>query len=132
MLVEKQDLMEKYILPFIITVTTFFAPALYWVSLIGFFILVDFGLRSLIVIRDNPSNWVSSKAWRTVFKLGISLIFIISAFVSEKYIVPDVPVMKVIGSFLILVELKSIDEKAKEIFGFSLFSIVIDKITPKK
>lgn len=124
--------MEKYILPFLISSLTLLAPAFSWFYIVGFFILADFAVKSLIVIRDNPDNWVSGKAWRTGFKLGVSLIFIIAGWVTETYIVKDVPVMKVMASFMILVELKSLDEKAKEIWGISLFGFIIDKLTPKK
>ncbi len=124
--------MEKYILPFLISSLTLLAPALSWFYIVGFFIIADFAVKSLMVIRDDKDKWVSGKAWRTAFKLGVSLIFIIAAWVTETYIVKDVPVMKIMASFMILVEIKSLDEKAKEIWNISLFGFVIDKLTPKK
>lgn len=131
-LIQKGLVMEKYVLTFLVSFVSVITPAFYWFFLVGFFTLADFGVKSLIVIKDNPEKWVSGRAWRTAYKLGISLIFIIAAFVAERYIVKDIPVMKIMGSYLILMELKSLDEKAKIIFGISLFGFLIEKLTPKK
>jgi hypothetical protein len=46
--------------------------------------------------------------------------------------VPDIPVLKIVGGLMIASELKSIDEKAKIIYGFSLFETVINRLTKKK
>jgi hypothetical protein len=128
---QNPTLMEKYIIPFLITVSTFFAPTFYWFGAIGFFIAADLVLR-LIICKKAGVSIDSNKMWRTVYKFGAGCIFILVAFACEKLFVPDIPVMKIIGGYLILVELKSIDEKAKEMTGFSLFSLVIDKLNPKK
>lgn len=123
--------MEKYIIPFAIAAGTYFAPTFYWFGTIGFFIVADLILR-LIICKKAEVEIQSEKLWRTVYKFGAGCVFILVAFACEKLFVPDIPVMKIIGSYLILVELKSIDEKAKEMTGFSLFSLVIDKLNPKK
>lgn len=122
---------EKYILPLFIVLATYFAPTFYWFGAIGFFITADLVLR-MILLKKNNEEIVSHKMWRTVYKFGAGATFILVAFVCEKLFIPSMPVMKIIGSYLILVELKSIDEKAKEMTGVSLFSLVIDKLTPKK
>lgn len=125
----KATLMEKYIIPFIIASATFFAPTFYWFGAIGFFIVADLLLR-IFLCKKNDIEVISSKMWRTVYKFGAGCIFILVAHICQILFVPDIPVMKIIGSYLILVELKSIDEKAKEMTGFSLFSLVIDKLAP--
>jgi len=127
----KVTLMEKYIIPLFIAISTYFAPTFYWFGAIGFFITADLVLR-LIACKKTNEEIVSSKMWRTVYKFGAGATFILVAFACEKLFIPDIPIMKIIGSYLILVELKSIDEKAKEMTGFSLFSLVIDKLNPKK
>jgi len=127
----KVTLMEKYIIPLFIAISTYFAPTFYWFGAIGFFISADLVLR-LIACKKANEEIVSSKMWRTVYKFGAGATFILVAFACEKLFIPDIPIMKIIGSYLILVELKSIDEKAKEMTGFSLFSLVIDKLNPKK
>ena len=124
-------IMEKYIMPLFIALATYFAPTFYWFGAIGFFITADLVLR-LIICKKANVNIESGKMWRTVYKFGAGATFILVAFACEKLFVPDIPIMKIIGSYLILVELKSIDEKAKEMTGFSLFSLVIDKLNHKK
>jgi hypothetical protein len=54
------------------------------------------------------------------------------AFFVQKTIVPDIPLLKIVGGLMIASELKSIDEKAKEIYGFSLFDTVISRLIKKK
>lgn len=125
-------IVDKYVFPFIVLILTYFAPVAYWVGAIGFFILADFTLRTLLIMRSNPEDFVSSKAWKTVYKFGIGVVFIVVAHVAQTMFAPDIPIMKILGSFLIIVELKSIDEKAKEATGYSLFSLIVDKLMPKK
>lgn len=122
----------KYILPLFTLLFTYFSPTVYWICAIGFFIAMDFCLRTLLILKTNPDDFVSSKAWKTVYKFGVGLIFIVTGYVAQRIFVPDIPIMKILGSFLILVELKSIDEKAMEATGYSLFSLLIDKLMPKK
>jgi len=52
--------------------------------------------------------------------------------VAETYLAKGVPVIKVIASVIIIAELKSLDEKAKIIWGVSFFGFLIDRLTPKK
>lgn len=125
-------LFSKYILPAFVLMITYFSPTVYWITAIGFFITADFILRALLILRTNPENFVSSKAWKTVYKFGVGMIFIVVAHVAQRIFAPDMPFMKIIGSFLILCELKSIDEKAKEATGYSLFSLIVDKLIPRK
>ena len=130
--VDTEGFFSKYILPFVVLVITYFTPTVYWITAIGFFILADFSLRALLILRSNPEDFVSSKAWKTVYKFGMGAIFIVVGYVAQRLFAPDIPIMKILGSFLILVELKSIDEKAKEATGYSLFSLLVDKLMPKK
>ena len=123
---------EKYVLPLLIAGYAILSPALTWFYIVGFFILADFAVKSLLVIRDDKDQFVSSKIWRTVNKLGLSLVFIIAGFVAETYLAKGVPVIKVIASVIIIAELKSLDEKAKIIWGVSFFGFLIDRLTPKK
>ena len=122
---------EKYILPFAIMLFTYFSPMFFWFGAIGFFITADLVVRCLILKR-NKKPIESEKMWRTVYKFGIAATFISIAFFCEKYIVKGFPVMNILGSYLVLVELKSLDEKAKEVTGISVFGFLIEKLTPKK
>jgi len=57
---------EKYVLPLLIAGYAILSPALTWFYIVGFFILADFAVKSLLVIRDDKDQFVSSKIWRTV------------------------------------------------------------------
>ena len=129
--VMKYPFIEKYVFPFLITSWIFIIPVMYWTTAILFFMLSDLALRVLICKR-NGIPIESFKMWRTVYKFGTGFIFILVAYACQLLFMEDIPIMKIVGSFLILVELKSIDEKAKEITGYSIFSLVIEKLTPKK
>lgn len=128
---DKITFMEKYIIPVLITVGTFLFPVLYWFAAIGFFIGSDLALR-LIICKKKNIPILSEKMWRTVWKFAGGCVFILVAYGCQLLFVPDIPMMKIAGGYLILVELKSIDEKAFEITGYSLFNIVINKLSPKK
>lgn len=127
----KLNFMGEYVLPFLVVAYTFFAPTLYWIGAIGIFISADLALRLLLLLKEGK-RIESSKLWRTAYKFGAGMIFIMVAFVCEKMFLPDMPFLQIIGGYLIFVELKSIDEKAFEWTGYSLFSLVVDKLTPKK
>lgn len=127
----KITFMEKYIIPLLIAIGTFLLPVVYWFSAIGFFIGADLALR-LILCKKHDVEIVSSKMWKTVWKFAGGCTFILVAYGCQILFVPDVPMMKIAGGYLILVELKSIDEKAQEMTGYSLFNIVISKLLPKK
>lgn len=119
--------LEKYIFPLFVLIFTYLSPIFYWFGAIGFFITLDLLVRLMIIKRDGGVI-LSRKLWRTAYKFGIGCVFILVAFGCEKMFVPDIPVMKIIGGYLILVELKSLDEKAKELTGFSFFTLIIDKL----
>lgn len=120
-----------YIMPFLVIAFTFLAPTFYWIGSIGFFITCDLMLRILLCLK-NKQEIYSSRLWKTVYKFGAGMIFIFVAFACEKMFLPNVPFLEIIGGYLILVELKSIDEKAQEWTGYSLFSLVVEKLMPKK
>ena len=127
----KITIMEKYIIPALIVTGTFLLPVLYWFSAIGFFIGADLALR-LIICKKKKEPIISSKMWKTVWKFAGGCVFILVAYACQILFVPDIPMMKIAGGYLILVELKSIDEKAHEMTGYSLFNLVIDKFSTKK
>lgn len=128
---QQETLASKYLFPFIVLVWTFISPTFYWILSIGFFIAMDLLLRILLCLRSGETV-ESSKMWKTSYKFFMASIFIIVAHVSQQLFVPDIPFMKIVGSYLIIHELKSIDEKAQEATGVSLFNLVISKLLPKK
>lgn len=106
------------------------SPTFYWIFAVGGFISADLVLR-LLICKRNGVPIRSEKMWRTVYKFGFAMIFILTAHLFQYIFYADIPIVKIIASYLILVELRSIDEKAQEITGNSLFNIVIDKFSIK-
>lgn len=125
----KEDVFSSIILPSLCMFITGLSEPFWWMLAIGFLMSCDFGLR---VLTLKAGEFDSKKMWASVNKFGKGAIFILVAFFLQKFIVPDLPLVKITGGLMIASELKSIDEKAKEIYGFSLFDAVISRLTKKK
>lgn len=71
----------------------------------------------------------SSAVRRTVSKLAVFLIAVISSFLVEQYMLENfIPLTKIVASVIGLVELKSILENGNSILGYDLFKSVIAKL----
>jgi hypothetical protein len=125
----KEDFFSRVILPALCVLVTNLSEPFWWMLSIGFLMACDFGIR---VTTLKGGEFSSRKMWASVNKFGRGLIFIAVAFFIQKTIVPDIPLLKIVGGLMVASELKSIDEKAKEIYGFSLFEAVISRLTKKK
>lgn len=125
----KEDIFSKVILPALCMLVTYLSEPFWWMLSIGFLMTCDFGIR---VLTLKAGEFDSKKMWASVNKFGRGLIFISVAFFVEKTIAPDIPFLKIVGGLMVASELKSIDEKAKQIYGFSLYETVISKLTKKK
>lgn len=119
---------EKYLIPALVVTGTFFLPMLWWFGAIGFFIAADLAAKLFVCLKIKEKI-ESSKLWRTPQKFGAGCLFIMVGFFCEKYIVSDIPMMKIIGSSMIIAELKSLDEKVYTLYGFSIFNLIIDKLS---
>ena len=126
-----ENIFYKFIASAAVFLYVFFTPTFYWIAAVGFFIASDLIIR-LLVCKRNNTPIESEKMWRTVYKFGFGLMFILTAHVFQRIFNSDIPIMKIIASYLILVELRSIDEKAQEITGNSMFKIVIEKFSLKQ
>lgn len=126
---DKEDIFSRIILPALAMLAVNLSEPFWWMLAIGFLMLCDFGIR---VSMLKKGEFDSKKAWASVNKLGRSSIFIAVAFFLQQAIVPDLPLVKITGGLMIASELKSIDEKAKEVYGFSLFDFVIDRLLRRK
>lgn len=125
----KDDVFSRIILPALCMLATNLSEPFWWMVSIGFLMACDFGLR---VLSLKEGEFDSHKMWATVNKFGRGLIFIAVAFFIQTSVVPDIALVKIVGGLMVASELKSIDEKAKEIYGFSLFDFVIEKLVKKK
>lgn len=104
------------------------APAKALLISIIFLVLAD--LATGIWAAINRKERIESAAMRrTVTKLAVYLVAVISGFLVEQYMLESLlPISKIVASVIGLVELKSILENADSILGQSLFKLVITKL----
>lgn len=126
---QKENVFSTVILPALCVLGASLMEPFLWMLAIGFLMACDFGLRALTL---KPGEFSSKRMWDSVNKFGKGAIFIAVTFFLQKVLFPDIPLLKIIAGLMIASELKSIDEKAKEIYGFSLFDFLIEKLNKKK
>lgn len=93
----------------------------------GVIIIIDLatGLVRAMKAKEKIS---SSVMRRTVSKFLIYQVAIISGFILETYLMPDMPVTKLVSSVIGLVEAKSILENLDEIHGSNIFKALLKKL----
>jgi hypothetical protein len=109
----------------ILGVLTPVAPIIYTLT---FVIICDFlfGLYRAYKCREEIT---SRKMAQTLPKLLLYNIIIIALFLVDKYVMnTGIGLEKVAATLMILIEMKSVDESFKIIFGYSLWNKVIDSI----
>jgi hypothetical protein len=109
----------------ILGVLTPVAPIIYTLT---FVIMCDFvfGLYRAYKCKEEIT---SRKMAQTLPKLFLYNVIIIALFLVDKYVMnTGIGLEKVAATLMILIEMKSIDESFKTIFGYSLWNKVIDTI----
>jgi len=106
---------------------TYFSPTVVPILTVGFFIVMDALLAILVCIRTGEAIR-SRKLYRTAAKFAASGIIILVAHVMCKQYFNTVPGVEIATGYLVLVEIKSIDEKAEKIYGVSMFKWVLDRL----
>lgn len=124
-------MIDKYILPFVMSAVAFFSPTAPFIMLVGFIIIVDM-ITALICVRKEGGKVESRKLARTVGKFLVYGCAILTAHVVSKFFFPSFPALQLIAGFITFVELKSIDENIKKFTGHSMFGALLDKLKPKK
>lgn len=104
------------------------APAKALLLSVGFLIIADL-ITGIWAAYKRGEKIKSSAMRRTVSKLVIYNLAVISGFLVETYMLENIfPVSKIVASVIGLVELKSILENANSILGQDLFKTVIAKL----
>ena len=109
----------------ILGVLTPVAPIIYTLT---FVIICDFlfGLYRAFKCKEEIT---SRKMAQTLPKLFLYNVIIIALFLVDKYVMnTGIGLEKVAATLMILIEMKSVDESFKTIFGYSLWNKVIDSI----
>ena len=94
-------------------------------------ICIDFGTGLWAAYKNNVPI-TSRKMGETVAKLILMNIGVIAAFITETYIIPEIPLVKILAGFVALVELQSIFENAFKATGNDIFRSVKEIISRKK
>jgi phage-related holin len=98
------------------TVLAFLAPLQTLGYAIGFFVLTDI-LTGMWASRKSGQPITSDRLARSVTKSVVYLIAIVVAHVAELYVIPDVPVLKVVSGIVASTELLSVYENLTRISG---------------
>jgi hypothetical protein len=109
----------------ILGVLTPVAPIIYTLT---FVIMCDF-LFGIYRAYKCKEEITSRKMAQTLPKLFLYNVIIIALFLVDKYVMnTGIGLEKVAATLMILIEMKSVDESFKTIFGYSLWNKVIDSI----
>ena len=109
----------------ILGVLTPVSPIIYTLT---FVIVCDF-LFGIYRAYKCKEEITSRKMAQTLPKLLLYNIIIIALFLVDKYVMnTGIGLEKVAATLMILIEMKSVDESFKSIFGYSLWNKVIDSI----
>jgi len=95
-----------------------------------FLIVVDFITGVVAAIRAKESVQ-SKKLFNTVSKFFIYNLVILSAHFIELHVIPDLPMLKIVGGFIAITELKSIFENFNKIYGINIWDYVKEAISRK-
>lgn len=107
----------------------FFAPAGPLLISVGFLIFADFVTGIWAAYKKGEIITKSSGWRRTVTKMAVYNVAILSGFLLETYMLHElIPISKIVASVIGLVELKSILENSNVILGQDLFKTVISKL----
>lgn len=116
----------------LIFLSVYFQPVEQFFLTVTFFVIADTILAIIVVIRNE--GWIGLKSWglwRMLSKITSAGIFLMVANVVQKEYLTSLDCLKIVGCGLIIAELKSLDEKAMDLYGISLYKTIIDKLTKK-
>lgn len=121
------EIVKFYLLTAVYWLMVYFQPAVQFIFLVGFFVVMDTVTGIAAALKNNIS--ISSKRFRAMFpKFIVYAAAVLTAHVIEKQFFPDFPAVKIIAGFIAYSELLSIDENICKITGFSLFKFFIKKL----
>lgn len=123
--------MEKilqFLSPFLLAICV---PAGRYVILASLFVLGDL-VTGVLASHKRGEPFSSRRLIDSVTKFVAYGVFILIASAIEQQFMKEFPCVKMTTMFVAYIELKSIDENAKDITGHSIFSKIIQLINPKR
>lgn len=122
----KETLLAKASL-FLIWVLTYFSPTGYVLMVVGFFVMCD-TLTGVLAAKREGQSITSKKLGTTISKFIAYMVGVLCGHVFQQVFFPEFPALKLIGGFIAMIELKSIDENIKRITGYSLLKTATERL----
>lgn len=113
---------------FCVGVLAFFAPIVYAFVLIVILVFVDTITGIMKAGRKSVDSISSKKAFALIPKITFYCLLIIVAHATQKYVINEVPFVKLSLIGISFIEIKSIDENFRALFGFSFIDKTIKAI----
>lgn len=123
--------MKDYLYKGLLVMMTVMAPIKPLLLACGALIVADM-ITGMFAARKRKESISSAEMRRSVSKMLVYQIAIISAFILEKYLLGDIaPVSRIVSGVIGMVEFKSILENVSTIAGQDILSLVIEKLGSK-
>ncbi len=123
--------MKEYIIKGLIVIASTLAPINPILISCGALIIADM-VTGMVAAKKRKEKIQSAEMRRTLTKMFVYQIAIISAFILEKYMLQDLmPVSKIVAGVIGMIEFKSILENASTIAGQDILKLVMDKLGSK-
>lgn len=118
----------SFIQYFCVGIVAFFAPILYAFVLIIILVFVDTITGIMKAGRKDVNSISSKKAFALIPKITFYCLLCIVAHATQLYVIPEVPFVKLSLIGISFIEIKSIDENFRALFGFSFIDKTIKAI----
>ena len=123
--------MKKYLYDGLLVVASLLAPIKPLILACGALIVADM-VTGMVAAKKRKEKLKSAEMRRSITKMVVYQVAIISAFVLETYMLEGLlPVTKVVGGVIGMVEFKSILENVSTIAGEDIVKMVMDKLGSK-
>jgi len=113
---------------FLTGIIAFFSPIFYAFLLVVILVIVDTITGIMKAGKSNVTNIESYKMFRFIPKLTFYLLLVIVSHSVNLYVDNQIPFVKLAIIGISWIEIKSIDENFREMFGFSFIDKVLEGI----
>jgi phage-related holin len=120
----------KFLRPLAVSVAAIFAPIQGLLLATGSLVFIDL-ITGVIAAHKRGSPITSAGLRRSVTKICVYQIAIMTAFLAEKYMSDVLPFVKMAAGVITLTELTSVLENLNSISGENLLKALIDKLGSK-
>jgi phage-related holin len=117
---------NKYFIPLVLSCLSILAPIKPLIFTVGFLIFADL-ITGILAAKKKKKPITSAAMRRTVSKMAVYQLVIISAFLVETYLIDNsFPAAKLAAGMIGAVELTSILENANKFLGSNVFKKIIN------